>query len=313
MTKLREINSLFYSNSTESEIRENNTKLVHYTSSETLVKIIKNKEFWLRDILCMNDFTEVQHGISCLKKAYQYSDDFNFKRIIDEIHPESSNVLETAFDELVARVYSGTYIACFSIHNPNENNLGRLSMWRAYSKGLSGVALVLNNNIFFNETSPLNITTNCVSYQTDEEFVTSLRSKAEIVKNNIDYFKSLSQQQFLNFILAFFYSSILSTKHKGFEEEKELRIHYNPHLNHSALVKTEVVTINNIPQTIQKVELRDYENGLDLSPNKIIDRIIIGPSEFPNTQKRAIIEVMRAAGVEQAEQKVHVSNIPIRL
>lgn len=39
-----------------SKIAENNQKLVHYTSAATALSILKNKEIWMRNTRCMNDF-----------------------------------------------------------------------------------------------------------------------------------------------------------------------------------------------------------------------------------------------------------------
>lgn len=43
---------------------------VHYTSAENGINIIKNKEIWLRNVRCMNDFSEVEHGMSVLQSYY---------------------------------------------------------------------------------------------------------------------------------------------------------------------------------------------------------------------------------------------------
>lgn len=49
--------------------KEQQTKLVYYTSAETAKNIIANKEVWMRNATTMNDFMEVQHGWQCLLEA----------------------------------------------------------------------------------------------------------------------------------------------------------------------------------------------------------------------------------------------------
>lgn len=44
------------------ELKKSTNKLVHYTSASAGLKILQNKEIWMRRVSCMNDFSEVQHG-----------------------------------------------------------------------------------------------------------------------------------------------------------------------------------------------------------------------------------------------------------
>ena len=50
-------------------VKEANTRFVHYTSAFAATEIIKNEELWLRNSLVMNDFSEVQHGETCLAES----------------------------------------------------------------------------------------------------------------------------------------------------------------------------------------------------------------------------------------------------
>ena len=55
-----------------SEIMKNGSHFVHYTGAETALSIIKNKQVWLRNTQCMNDYQEVDHGINCLVEAFHH-------------------------------------------------------------------------------------------------------------------------------------------------------------------------------------------------------------------------------------------------
>jgi hypothetical protein len=46
--------------------------------------------------------------------------------------------------------------------------------------------------------------------------------------------------------------------------------------------------------------------------NKFIDRIIVGPSQFPETVKTAIEQQLRIDGVDRWDQLVTLSEIPLR-
>ena len=48
----------------------NGTRFVYYTKAETAVRILTKKEIWMRKSMCMNDVSEVIHGLRCLEEAY---------------------------------------------------------------------------------------------------------------------------------------------------------------------------------------------------------------------------------------------------
>lgn len=39
-------------------------RFVYYTTADTAMRILKSREFWLRNALLMNDFSEIAHGWS---------------------------------------------------------------------------------------------------------------------------------------------------------------------------------------------------------------------------------------------------------
>ena len=45
------------------------TRIVYYTSAATAMQILRNREIWMRNTQVMNDFLEVDHGISCVQRA----------------------------------------------------------------------------------------------------------------------------------------------------------------------------------------------------------------------------------------------------
>ena len=46
---------------------ENNMRFVHYSSAEAAIKLITNREVWMRKARCMNDFSEIDYGMRCLR------------------------------------------------------------------------------------------------------------------------------------------------------------------------------------------------------------------------------------------------------
>ncbi|WP_320290787.1 hypothetical protein [Mesorhizobium album] len=65
---------------------------------------------------------------------------------------------------------------------------------------------------------------------------------------------------------------------------------------------------------MQKIPLADVpEEGLTgITVPELVDRVIIGPTNFPFEMREAIVELLAAKGVEDAESQVIVSDIPLR-
>jgi hypothetical protein len=105
----------------------------------------------------------------------------------------------------------------------------------------------------------------------------------------------------------------LSTKHPGFAEEREWRILYAPRLEESPYITREIIALNGIPQPIYKLPLENIEKvGLRAAIPDLLDRIIIGPTEWPVALGTAFEELLKDAGVVDAEHKISLSQIPLR-
>jgi hypothetical protein len=46
----------------EKDPSRTHVRLVHYTTAEAALNIIRSKRFWMRNTNCMADYREVQHG-----------------------------------------------------------------------------------------------------------------------------------------------------------------------------------------------------------------------------------------------------------
>lgn len=81
------------------EIRKNGTKFVHYTSAYAATQIIEKRTVWMRNALVMNDFSEIQHGQSCLKQSW---DDEKvggrLKALLNQIQPGLADMVTQGFD-----------------------------------------------------------------------------------------------------------------------------------------------------------------------------------------------------------------------
>ena len=148
-------NALFpYSIEQRDRVRAAQGHFVHYTTGEGAEGILKNRCVWLRSTSCMNDYREVLHGHDCLRRAWSNDSGRAFQNALDKCHPGISGEAAQEFDKHTNAIVSGSFVACFSEHDPGEDQYGRLSMWRAYCNP-TGIALVLNSTPFFQKTHAL--------------------------------------------------------------------------------------------------------------------------------------------------------------
>jgi hypothetical protein len=294
-------------------VRERNMRFVHYTSAATAMKIIQERKFWMRNTTTMNDFSEIEHGLECLISVYNDEPGKRFKAAIDEIFPGMAQKVQDHFNAWIPGIKRDTYIACFSEHDDTEDLIGRLSMWRAYGNR-GGVALVLNNTAFLSDSDVLGVHTSSVAYLDKESFRQNFIEVADAIEKHKLFVASMSPELVYNLVWHMFRFGIVSTKHPGFAEEREWRAVYTPTLDASVHITTEIECVNGIPQTVQKIPLKNIPEGdlYGLEIPELLNRIIIGPSEYPQALHQAFVHLLDAAGVPDPASKVVVSNIPLR-
>src|SRR5271156_640206 len=94
---------------------------------------------WMRNTSCMNDYTEVEHGVRTLREQNKTTELVEAFRSLPEVGEQAVNL----YNSWEHDTRFGTYITSISEHADNEDAHGRLSMWRAVSSGAPRVALVL--------------------------------------------------------------------------------------------------------------------------------------------------------------------------
>ncbi len=290
------------------------TRFVHYTTADKAMKLLFNREVWLRKSTQMNDFMEVEHGFNCLSSAWR-KNKLGFEKQFEGLFPGVCEKIEGQFNSWLPKYRSDTFIACVSEHDDEEDRIGRLSMWRAYG-GSAGVAIVMNGRAFHRPVSSdaLKAYTSPVAYLDADEFNDEFVKLIAAVSSNVSLMQQIGEQHFLSLFAHAFRYATICTKHPGFSEEREWRVVYSPTMGKSEIIKEHIESINGIPQKVCKLKLIDVPDkglvGLDLS--KLIDRIVIGPSHSPFEISEAIIELMKDAGIDNASSKVFVSDIPLR-
>lgn len=302
-----------YMSQMQARVRDCSIRFVHYTSAEAAMNILRTREVWMRKTSCMNDFMEVQHGAECLSMAYRTSEGDKFKSALDDAFPGICHEIEELFNGWFPHFQTGTYLTCVSEHLDEEDAFGRLSMWRAYAKG-RGVALVLNNTPFVNPSDALKAYTSPVAYRTDEQSAKDLGQIAEGIEQNLDFIRSKERQVIRDWVFHAFRFALICLKHPGFSEEREWRVVHSPQFEPSQRLIKEVRAIQGMPQPIYKIPLRNVpeEGFMGAEIPELIDRIIIGPTDYSVAALEAFRDLLSEAGVDNPLDRISVSNIPLR-
>lgn len=299
-------------------IKENSTKFVHYTSAFAATQIIQNEEIWLRNARVMNDFSEVQHGETCLAESWndekvggrlrdllnKIQDDLAVK-FADSFFPHSNDRLMQSF------------LLSVSEHGnpgPAEEKYGRLSMWRAYG-GDTSVALIFNKSRFMSEEVNLQTFLSPVLYADAEGFKEEFVRLVNGLEAKLDSLKALGSETVLRYLYWAFHFASLSTKHPGFSEEREWRVIYSPSLfGKSPIMKEEIETIGRVPQKVIKLPLNaDATSGYAGYPIKeILEEIIVGPTGTNSSIYDSLVTLLKQKDVDDAWSKVRTSDIPLR-
>jgi hypothetical protein len=295
-------------------VEKEGLKFIQYTSADAAMSIIRNGEVWLRNSQCMNDYSEVEHGLNCLTTAFRSEEKGKaFQAILEKIFPGIVAEFIPIFESWLPSFRFSTFIACVSEHPPEENLYGRLSMWRAYG-GNRPIALVLNKAPFLSDTDIFHAYTNPVAYLDPDNFSEEFHQLSLRMLADIEFIKSLGKQSVINYLFDTFKNIVLCVKHPGFMEEREWRVVYNPDHKSSEYVSTSIETINGIPQEIHKIPLKDIPEGnfYGASIPEFIDKVIIGPSDQQAVLGRTFAKLLENAGCDNPHSKIHYSGIPLR-
>lgn len=312
MTQLRDI---FYRRAAEAErrVQAAGGRFAYYTSAETAFRILQSEHVWMRSTRTMNDFMEVEHGVDCAYNALHSPQGDEFRAAVDSLFPNLSDEAEELFKDWIPRLQSDTFVTCVSEHDVRDDEFGRLSMWRAYG-GRSGVAIIINGGVMFRHSDALGAYSSPVAYLDAKGVAQELRLVADAIRSSPEILASAGREAVRGHIFGLLRFASICTKHPGFEEEREWRIVASPALHASEKLPPLVEVVGGVPQTVLKIPLRDDPKGglTGLHPSALIDRIIIGPTEYPDVIARALRSMLKTLGVPRFHDRVFVSDIPLR-
>lgn len=286
-------------------------RFVYYTSADTAMKVLRNQELWFRNATAMNDFSEISYGLSLIRAVMSEEVGAKFKESVDDIFPGTMKAADEILTSWEQDWQLETYIACVSLHDKSEDTRGRLSMWRAYGD----TAIVVKNTPMASITDELRVFSVPVLYFSKEMLADHISNITNEILINRKYLQELGQEVLKAYIYHMIFRLAIGTKHPGFEEEKEWRLYYRPSEGESPAMAGDCVVLGGVPQKVYKLRLGNEPEiglyGADIP--SLLDRIIVGPTEYPYVTARAFTEVLTELGVENAGGKVVLSDIPLRV
>ncbi len=178
----------------------------------------------------------------------------------------------------------------------------------------TGVALVINGAVMFSNTHVLQVFSSPVAYEEPHIVAERLNKIAKNISNDVDFLRDVGRDDVKKAVFNMFLFGILCTKHPGFHEEREWRAIASPQIWPTPHCSFAIVVILGTPQRVLKLDLKNHpEQGLvGLAISELIDRIIIGPCQFPAIIRAAFVELLQEADVPDASKKVMVADIPLR-
>lgn len=300
----------------------NNNKLVHYTSAIVAREIIEKEQLWLRKTIFMNDYSEITYGKQCLDNLL--NDPEIIIKLNNILTPFGKNLndLKKSYYSMINDVEKKIYISCLSEHLPEEDTIGRLSMWRAYGNS-SGVALVINPYLLARLGT--SFITPPVIYSEEnfkKSFIKILGDVENIIKNQLENKQKLNKFS-IGIISSFtyvMYIYVITLKHKGFWEERERRIilslfflNLDPTPNSNKIVERSIENIKGNPEVIYKLNLKEL-SFINPKGESLLEKIIIGPTANSEILVDSFSEILKNKGFddEQIKNMITVSNIPLR-
>lgn len=288
-------------------------RFAYYTSAATATLILQNQQLWLRSTQVMNDHSEVVHGAKGMYRSLSTDIGKAFYAAIDSCHSNASSELQKLLDDRLPFMLADTFISCLSEHEKSDDKLGRLSMWRAYG-GDAGVAIVFRQAPFLSEEISVGAYTYPVMYGSEVSALAEIHEVSKRVTEHNDLIKAIPRQQFLDLLLESLRSIAIATKHEAFAEEREWRLVACPTFLSSKYLTQEVRCVGSISQVVQVLHIGEAAtDGIsELSPDELIDRILIGPTEYAHVLYRSMVEILKKLGVQNAHERVHITDIPLR-
>ena len=289
------------------------TQLAHYTTTENALKILEGRTVWLRNVRCMNDYSEVQWGNRLVASFFfERKDADPFWKTLEGIVPGIRQRTTELYRDWVWDFVSNTYVFCVSEHKPSDD-MGRLSMWRAYASN-NGCALIFDSAPFYQPTDALGSYTYPVCYRSPDTAFKMFQSIVESVCENEAFLKTLPPDDLQNYVFTMLEYHAICVKHPAFAEELEWRVVHRPFRFPNDRMQPTIRPIRGLVQRIYQLPLKNIpdENLKGIEPHEIVRKILLGPAVNSAVAHDAAIQKLRDLGFSNPEAIVIDTRIPLR-
>lgn len=279
-------------------------RFAYYTSAATAALILQNEELWLRLPSVMNDFSETELGLGLLGHSLTSGQG---QRVVAALNKAFAGLGNELLAHIVGpdprRLFANTFIACVSEHDEDrEGQNGRLSMWRAYG-GVSGVALIFSVDVFAGDAD-LGVYSSAVEYVDPGRFEQLIGEFANRLEAGVHSVQALGRDVAKLWAFEAAQLAILNVKHPAFLEEREWRLFRLPQDPLGPSLRREIVIIEGVPQPVLKFHMPGLTG--------FIEKIIVGPTEFPVAVGSALHQCLVEKGISGAGDRIQISGVPLR-
>ena len=312
----KEFQSLFNDLIDEDNYFQKKPLLAHYTSFESLEKILKSEEIWLSNPLFMNDAEEVVFGFTNAIKILRDSQIIRDALVTQQRFDIFRHSYEYYVNQYEDKELLDTYVFCFSEHSLNDAE-GLLSIWRGYGADGRGAAIVFDTS----KVAPQEGTTLTLAkvyYLSSEERRNWISQKADEFATIIDSLSLPDDKIYLASHALFDRIKMFSlfTKHPGFSEEKEWRIVYLSGRGSDdgmPIEKHYITTAKGVePKLRLKIRPADGFENNSLDFKELVHSILIGPSAQPTLAEPAFRRMLELIDKPELVSCVRLSTIPYR-
>jgi len=320
MSSDEEIGGAFYSLwsdlKAEESFPQKRPLLAHYTSIATLEGIMANDELWFSNPLFMNDMEELRFGINESARLIRQSPAIKDACVSSERYEIFQKAFDAYLDEFSNNHAFDIYVLCLSEHDDDKDD-GLLSMWRGYGGNGNGAAIIFDSEkLNENDDSPF-IVSNVV--------YASAKDRLDWIENKCIEFSAIlkstnvpDDKLYIPVWHLFERMKIFSifTKHTGFSEEREWRVVYMrerdksrtlDEMLHYAIGRSGVE-----PKLKFKVKPVDGVTTNDFSLEKLVSKIILGPTVSSPLSVSAVKRMLEKLGKSEIAKKLTASTTPFR-
>lgn len=237
-----------------------------------------------------------------------------------QIDPEKLRVFQEGYtfyyNEYAENHALDVYAFCLSEHDHADMD-GRLSMWRGYGAQGNGAAIIFNTAaIAVALNTPIFLSK--VRYETGESRRAWIKARIEDCFQRIKKFDVPDSKMWIPAHVLFEIIKVfsLTSKHKGFDDEREWRVVYLPERDRTGSLagnRAHIITSRGVePKLRLKIAPLPGTDDSNWTFNDIFDKIILGPGVSSELSRRSVQRMLENHGKKALADKVFASGIPFR-